>query len=65
MDQNRTNPAANKEKAEGSRENAGAGAQGESTRRHYQPGGITNRPLDEERENQEEVPPRGRHKDEL
>jgi hypothetical protein len=38
------NQAANKEKAEGSRENAG---------------GISNRPLSEEHANQERVPPRG------
>jgi hypothetical protein len=42
------NQAANKEPAEGSRENAG---------------GITNRPLDEERENQDRVPPRGEAKE--
>jgi len=42
------NQAANKEPAEGSRENAG---------------GITNRPLSEEQENQERVPPRGETKD--
>ena len=41
------NQAANKEPAEGSRENAG---------------GITNRPLEEERKNQERVPPRGEAK---
>jgi hypothetical protein len=42
------NQAANKEKAEGSRENAG---------------GITNRSLDEEQNNQNRVPPRGEAKD--
>jgi hypothetical protein len=47
-DSNNPNPAANKEKAEGSRENAGAG--------------ITNRPLSEEKENQESLPPRGEAK---
>jgi hypothetical protein len=42
------NQAANKEPAEGSRENAG---------------GITNRALSEEPQNQERVPPRGETKD--
>lgn len=41
------NQAANKEPAEGSRETAG---------------GITNRSLDEERDNQERLPPRGEAK---
>jgi len=45
------NPAANKEQAEGSRENTNAA------------GGITNRPLAEEEDNQERVPPRGEAKD--
>lgn len=40
--------AANKEPAEGSRENTG---------------GITNRPLEEEQKNQERVPPRGEAKE--
>jgi hypothetical protein len=44
----RPNQAANKEPAEGSRETTG---------------GISNRPLDEEEENQERVPPRGDAKD--
>ena len=55
MEQDRPNQAANKEPAEGSRENAGADDRA---------GGITNRPLDREREEQEDVPPRGRAKDE-
>jgi hypothetical protein len=42
------NQAANKEPAKGSRESAG---------------GITNRPLSEEPQNQERVPPRGETKD--
>jgi hypothetical protein len=42
------NQASNKEKAEGSRDSGG---------------GITNRPLDEEQQNQERVPPRGETKD--
>ena len=44
----RPNQASDQEPAEGSRENAG---------------GISNRPLDEEEENQERVPPRGDAKD--
>ena len=48
-DQTVPNPAANKEKAEGSRDNVGSG--------------ITNRPADEERQNQERVPPRGTNKE--
>jgi hypothetical protein len=43
------NQAANKEPAEGSRETVGAG--------------ISNRPADEERQNQERVPPRGTNKE--
>jgi hypothetical protein len=52
-DQDTPNEASNKEKAEGSRENTG-GERG---------GGISNRPLDEEVENQDRVPPRGESKD--
>jgi hypothetical protein len=48
-DLDRPNQASNKEPAENSRENAG---------------GITNRPLDREIHEQDEVPPRGRTKDE-
>ena len=48
-DLDRPNQASNKEPAEGSRENAG---------------GITNRPLDREIEEQESVPPRGETKEE-
>ncbi len=47
------NRAANMEKAEGSRENATAN----------EAGGITNRPLERERREQEEVPPRGQNKE--
>src|SRR5919199_310004 len=50
-DQTMPNQAANKEQAEGSRENTETG------------GGITNRPLSEEQENQERVPPRGENKE--
>ncbi|HEY6893960.1 MAG TPA: hypothetical protein VI258_07320 [Rhodanobacteraceae bacterium] len=48
-DQTMPNQAANKEPAEGSRETVG--------------GGITNRPLAEEEENQNRVPPRGENKE--
>jgi hypothetical protein len=47
-EQDMPNQVANKEPAEGSRENAG---------------GISNRELPEEQENQERVPPRGDRKD--
>jgi len=47
------NQAANKEKAEGSRENTNIADSG----------GITNRPLAEEEDNNERVPPRGEAKD--
>ena len=55
MEQDRPNQAANKEPAEGSRENAGASDNA---------GGITNRPLDREEKEQEQVPPRGEAKHE-
>lgn len=48
-DQTMPNQAANKEKAEGSRDNVNVD----------EGGGITNRPLEEEQENQNRVPPRG------
>jgi len=48
-DPNMPNQAANKEPAEGSRETVG--------------GGITNRPIEEEKKNQERVPPRGDNKE--
>jgi hypothetical protein len=48
------NQAANKEPAEGSREHAVGAEQG---------GGISNRPLDEEKDNQARVPARGDSKD--
>lgn len=60
MDQNRTpdqdrpNPASNKEPADGSRANV----------RGDQGGGITNRPRAREEQEQAEVPPRGRTKEE-
>ena len=48
------NQAANKEKAEGSRENVGGSGDA---------GGISNRPLSEEEGRQDNVPPRGQAKD--
>lgn len=53
-DQDRPNQNANKSKAEGDRYPAG---EREGT------GGITNRPMSEEVDNQEELPERGTHKD--
>jgi hypothetical protein len=51
------NRASSMEKAEGSRENAQGG------NAHQQAAGITNRPLEQEQEEQESLPPRGRSKD--
>jgi hypothetical protein len=51
-DQPVPNQASNKEPAEGSRETVDANARENA-------GGITNRPLDEEENNQDRVPPRG------
>jgi hypothetical protein len=50
------NQAANKEKAEGSRENVNAGGSDDA-------GGISNRPLSEEEGRQDNLPPRGQAKD--
>jgi hypothetical protein len=54
-DQSVPNQAANKEPAEGSRETVDANARENA-------GGITNRTLDEEEDNQDRVPPRGETK---
>jgi hypothetical protein len=72
-DQDRPNQNANKAKAEGERSaadaNRGGGARDEHPERSYPAGkrsgtgGITNRPISEEVENQEELPERGTHKD--
>jgi hypothetical protein len=51
------NHASSMEKAEGSRENA----QGDNA--HQQAAGITNRPLEQEQQEQESLPPRGQSKD--
>jgi hypothetical protein len=63
MDQNqdRPNQNASKEPAEGSRENVQANVPARDT---DDTGGITNRPLHREQEEQAEVPPRGQTKDE-
>jgi hypothetical protein len=66
-DQDMPNRASNMEKAEGSRSTAesGRGSSGERNRtdsdssRSSNSGGITNRPLDRERCEQEQVPDRG------
>ena len=53
---NTPNQAANKEKAEGSRENVNAGGSEDA-------GGISNRPRSEEEGRQDNLPPRGQAKD--
>jgi hypothetical protein len=60
-DLNKPNQNANKEQAEGSRDTA---VGGQNRDQAGQGGGITNRPLDREQREQEEVPPRGRTRDE-
>lgn len=65
-DQNAPNDASRKDKAEGERwtpdsENAGPG-EGSGYRSTDEQSGITNRPLDEEKANQEALPERGRSK---
>ena len=59
--QDRPNQNANKEPAEGSRETVNATQPASGSE---QGGGITNRPLDREQQEQAEVPPRGQTKDE-
>ena len=51
------NRASDMEKAEGSRENV------ENPEQHQPAAGITNRPLEEEQDEQENLPPRGTSKD--
>lgn len=75
-DQDRPNQNANKAKAEGER-SAEANRGGGNSRRDEHPersypagdrdgtGGITNRPMSEEVENQEELPERGTHKEDV
>jgi hypothetical protein len=57
--QDRPNQNANKEQAEGSRDNVRA-----NDGSAQQGAGITNRPLDQEQDEQAQVPPRGQTKDE-
>jgi hypothetical protein len=57
--QDQPNQNANKEQAEGSRENVRA-----NDGSAQQGAGITNRPLEREQNEQEQVPPRGQTKDE-
>jgi hypothetical protein len=65
-DQNQPNRSSNMEKAEGDRTSVGntdTGRRSEWGEGTSEGGGITNRPLGEEVENQEEVPERGDRKD--
>jgi hypothetical protein len=61
------NRAANVEKAEGSREETDRGVGSEVPPEAFgeqeEGGGISNRPIDEEMERQERVPPRGERRD--
>jgi hypothetical protein len=66
-DQNMPNEASRKSKAEGERFSPEIGNAGTEERSGYRPtdeqaAGITNRPLDEEIENQESLPGRGESK---
>ena len=66
-DQNMPNDASRKSKAEGERwspesENAGPGERSGYTNADKQAAGITNRPLDEEIDNQQSLPDRGEAK---
>jgi hypothetical protein len=65
VDEDRPNQASNKEKAEGSRENVNVNPESELPESSFgeSGGGITNRPLEEEEQNQDRVPPRGERKD--
>ena len=57
---NQPNQNANKEQAEGSRDNVRGGTANQG----QQGAGITNRPADREQSEQAQVPPRGQTKDE-
>jgi hypothetical protein len=61
QDLDKPNQNANKEQAEGSRDNV---VGNRDRNQAGQGGGITNRPLDREQREQEEVPPRGQSRDE-
>jgi hypothetical protein len=60
----RPNRLNSQEPAEGSRENVNTNRDSSSDD-PKQPAGITNRPLDQEKQSQEEVPPRGMHKEDV
>jgi hypothetical protein len=73
MSEKRPNPAFDKEKAEGSRETVDRALEAQSNEEGAEredqvdeggakPQGITNRPLEEEQRQQEQVPPRGTRK---
>jgi|SwirhirootsSR3_FD_contig_31_7628039_length_265_multi_3_in_0_out_0_1 hypothetical protein len=57
------NAASMKEPAEGSRENVNVSGPDEGERGRSNAGGITNRPLDREENEQAELPPRGNAKE--
>lgn len=68
-DQTTPNRASNKEKAEGSRDRTSQGGSSEvppaafGEKGSEQGSGISNRPIDEEQERQENLPPRGERRD--
>jgi hypothetical protein len=62
MTEERSNPAFDKEKAEGSRETVDRALEDQENEAGAKPQGITNRPLEEEQRQQEQVPPRGTRK---
>ena len=64
MDQDKPNQNANKEPAEGSRETVQANQQRANQGGGQRAAGITNRPLEHEQKEQQEVPPRGQTKEE-
>ncbi|MGH7277298.1 MAG: hypothetical protein ACREJG_01270 [Candidatus Rokuibacteriota bacterium] len=62
MDETRSNPALDKEKAEGSRETVEQAIDRAEEQAEDKPQGVTNQPLEEERRQQQKVPPRGQRK---
>ena len=65
MADKRDDPAADKEKAEGDRETVDAALENaEKSRGGAKPHGMTNRPIEEEEDEQRELPPRGHAKSE-
>jgi len=61
-DQHAPNPASRKSQAEGDRQSRDMDTVDAARSAEEQAGGITNRPLDEEVENQEAIPARGESK---